>query len=103
MKISVIWWDLDGSPQTIDSLRSYLHAEGASPWSDVEGLHVKHWVVDPSANRWGAITVWDNEPGPGTPLPPQRATQLIGFEPTGRLSFDVDVTVQPAMITWRSA
>ncbi len=60
MKVTISWWDLDDSDQTIDSLRVYLREEGVSPWAEIHGLRLKFWISDRSRNRWGAVMVWDS-------------------------------------------
>lgn len=94
MKVAIAWWDLTGSTQTIDSLREYLRDEGVKPWASVPGLRVKLWISDRAGNRWGAVTVWEQPPAAGQPLPPHRALELIGYPPTEQVSFDVEATVE---------
>ena len=46
MRAMIAWWDLDGSGQTIDSLREFLRDEGVQPWHAVRGLCLKFWIAD---------------------------------------------------------
>lgn len=94
MKVTIAWWSLDRSGQTIDSLREYLRDEGVQPWSAVEGLRLKLWIADREANRWGALMVWESAEAARAPLPPNRAADLIGYPPTHRASFDVEATAE---------
>lgn len=93
MKATITWWDLDKSDQTIDSLREYLRDGAVSAWADVAGLRLKFWVADRAGNRWGAVMLWESDPG-DQPLPPHRAAELIGYPPTERVRFDVEATVE---------
>jgi hypothetical protein len=93
MRASISWWDLSRSTQTIDSLRTYLACEGVKPWLKVDGLLLKFWISDRSTNRWGAVMVWDSHADPHAPLPPNRATELIGYPPTERLSSEVEAMI----------
>lgn len=94
MKVTVSWWDLSTSEQTIDSLRTHLRDEGVEPWTQVHGLRLKLWVSDRSTNRWGAVMLWESAAGPDAPLPPNRATELIGYPPTHRMTTDVEAIVE---------
>src|SRR5262245_21000190 len=87
MKATIAWWDLTDSEQTIDSLRAYLRDEGVAPWESVKGLRLKFWVADRAGNRWGAVMLWETDPG-DQPLPPHRAAELIGYPPTERVRFE---------------
>ena len=93
MQVSIAWWQLDESEQTIASLREYLRDEGVSPWHEVFGLCLKLWIADPEHNRWGAIMLWESPADATQPLPPNRATELIGYPPTQRTSFEVEASV----------
>jgi trans-2,3-dihydro-3-hydroxyanthranilate isomerase len=93
MKATIAWWDLTGSPQTIDTLRTYLAQEGVKPWAAVKGLLLKFWISDPKTNRWGAVMLWDGSADAATPMPPNRATDLIGYAPTLRMSSDIEALV----------
>lgn len=101
MRMSVIWWELDFSEQTIDTLNDHLTAEGIAAWAEVANLHEKYWIADPERNRWGAVMVWDSEPAAEQAMPPNRASELIGFPPTHRLSFDVVAMTCPGQAIWR--
>jgi hypothetical protein len=93
MQVSIAWWQLDESEQTIESLREYLRDEGAEPWADVTGLCLKLWVADHEHNRWGAVMCWEKADSAEQPLPPNKAAELIGYPPTHRTSFDVEASV----------
>ena len=94
MKATISWWDLSASDQTIDSLRVYLRDEGVAPWTEVHGMRLKLWISDREANRWGAVMVWDSTADLTAPMPPNRATELIGYPPTLRMSTDVEAVVE---------
>jgi hypothetical protein len=94
MKVSISWWNLDESEQTIDSLREYLRDEGVEPWHAVTGLGLKMWIADRESNRWGAVMVWESAEDTRQQLPPNRANDLIGYPPELRTSFDVEATVE---------
>jgi hypothetical protein len=94
MKVTIAWWSLDESEQTIESLREYLHDEGVQPWYTVEGLCLKLWIADHEHNRWGAVMLWESADSDQQPLPPNRAADLIGYPPTHRTAFDIEASVQ---------
>ena len=94
MKAIVSWWDLSGSDQTIDTLRVYLREEGVTPWEQVQGLRLKFWISDRSTNRWGAVMLLESTADRTAPMPPNRATELIGYPPTQRMSADVEAIVE---------
>ncbi|MCX3062913.1 hypothetical protein [Streptomyces beihaiensis] len=94
MRVDIAWWDLDGSPQTIDTLRELLRDGTVDEWSHVPGLRLKFWMADRDRNRWGAVMLWQAE-RPAT-LPPNRAAQLIGRPPTHRACFEVEATAEGA-------
>jgi trans-2,3-dihydro-3-hydroxyanthranilate isomerase len=91
VRVDIAWWELDGTRQTIESLRAHLR-DDAPPWADVPGLRLKFWVADEEHNRWGAVMVWESAP-PAT-LPPNRAAELIGRRPDHRLRFDVEAVIE---------
>jgi hypothetical protein len=93
MKAIISWWDLDGSEQSIDSLRADLRHQGVRVWTETHGLVLKLWVSDRENNRWGAVQVWEND-GPGDQSPPNRAAKIIGYPPTHRFSFDIEASVE---------
>jgi hypothetical protein len=93
MKTTIAWWDLSGSSQTIETLNAYLADEGVAPWSGIDGLLLKFWMSDATSNRWGAVMVWSDTADRAAPLPPNRATELIGYPPTERLSADLQAIV----------
>jgi hypothetical protein len=96
MRATIAWWDLAGSGQTIDSLRGALHEDGIEAWTQVPGLRLKFWISDRKTGRWGAVMLWDEEADPAAPLPPNLATELIGYPPTLRLAAHVEaVAVGP--------
>jgi hypothetical protein len=94
MRATISWWDLSGSDQTIDSLRVYLRDEGVEPWTQVYGMRLKFWVSDRQTNRWGAVMLWDDLADLTAPMPPNRATELIGYPPTLRMATDVEAIVE---------
>jgi hypothetical protein len=93
MHAEVVWWDLAGSGQTIESLRDYLRDESIPAFSQVAGLRLKIWISDPATSRWGAILLWDSEEAARQPLP-SRATALIGSPAVVRCGFDVEATIE---------
>ena len=93
MKATISWWDLAKSDQTIDSLRVYLREEGVKPWSQINGLRLKFWISDQHTNRWGAVMLWESTADLTAPMPPNRATELIGYPPTDRMSTDIEAIV----------
>ncbi|MEV0035778.1 hypothetical protein [Streptomyces sp. NPDC050804] len=98
MNVTIAWWDLTGSEQTIDSLREYLRGgDGVPQWTSVKGLRLKFWISDRPGNRWGAVMLWESaEAGEQQSLPPHRAARLIGYPPTERVRFEVEATVEGA-------
>ncbi|WP_431989739.1 hypothetical protein [Streptomyces albogriseolus] len=94
MKATISWWDLTGSGQTIDSLRAYLRDEGVEPWTEVHGMRLKFWISDRETNRWGAVMLWDSGADLTAPMPPNRATELIGHPPAVRMLSDVEALVE---------
>jgi hypothetical protein len=94
MIVSVAWWDLSRSDQTIDSLRTYLRDEGVHPWGSVKGLRLKFWISDRPGNRWGAVMLWESADARRQQLPPHRAAELIGYPPTERVQFEVEATIE---------
>ncbi|MEF9907239.1 hypothetical protein [Streptomyces sp. P9-A2] len=94
MKATIAWWDLAGSGQTIDSLRVYLRDEGVEPWTEVHGMRLKFWISDRETNRWGAVMLWDSGADLTAPMPPNRATELIGYPPAVRMLSDVEAVVE---------
>lgn len=94
MIVTIAWWDLQDSDQTVDSLRTYLRDDGVAPWSEVPGMLLKQWIADRENDRWGAIMVWDGPESANGPLPPNHATTLIGYPPGHRLRFEVEASLQ---------
>ncbi|GGK76182.1 hypothetical protein [Streptomyces flaveus] len=94
MRVDIAWWDLDGSPQTIESLREHLRNEAVGPWTKVPGLLLKLWMADSGANRWGAVMLWEADRPADGALPANRAAELIGGPPTHRERFEIEATVE---------
>ncbi len=94
MKASIIWWDLNKSSQTIDSLRFYLKKEGVEVWKNVKGMLIKFWVSNPKENLWGAVMIWQDEQYMHQVLPPNRALELIGYPPAHRFVFDIEAIIE---------
>ncbi|WP_405588422.1 hypothetical protein [Streptomyces sp. NBC_01092] len=94
MKATISWWDLSASDQTIESLRAHLRDEGVEPWARIHGLRSKFWISDPQTDRWGAVMLWESTADLTAPLPPNRATELIGYPPTLRMAADVEAFVE---------
>jgi len=94
MKATIAWWDLSRSDHTIDSLRTHLRDEGVEQWTHVHGMRLKFWISDRGSNRWGAVMLWESTADPTAPLPPNRATELIGYPPTCRMTTDVEAVVE---------
>ena len=88
MHADIVWWDLSGSGESIESLREYLRKESVSAFAEVPGLRLKVWISDHQASRWGAILLWESEEASRQPLP-SRALELIGYPPTVVAGFDV--------------
>ncbi|MER5479742.1 hypothetical protein ABT026_22645 [Streptomyces sp. NPDC002734] len=93
MRVVIAWWDLEGSGQTITSLRDFLRDEAVDRFSQVPGLRLKVWISDRSADRWGAVFLWESEQAAEAPVP-ARAAELIGRPPTVRHAFDVEATAE---------
>ena len=93
MRTVIVWWDLSGSAQTIDSLRTYLRDESVAAFAGVPGLRFKMWIADPHTNRWGAVLLFESAEAAAQPLP-SRAAALIGYPPTQSHVFDVEATVE---------
>ncbi|MGK4581615.1 hypothetical protein [Kitasatospora sp. HPMI-4] len=104
MRAVVVWWDLDGSGQTVASLRSFLREEAVESWARVRGLRLKLWISDSEGGRerWGAIFLWESAEAAEQPLP-TRAGELIGRPPAHRSSFDVEATTEGLFSTARLA
>ncbi|MGW2185995.1 hypothetical protein [Streptomyces sp. NPDC001667] len=98
MRVVVVWWDLSASRQTVASLRDFLRTEAVDSWAQVAGLRLKLWISDTegpegSAERWGAVFVWESPEAARQPLP-TKAGELIGYPPAHRSSFDVEATTE---------
>ncbi|MEV5595086.1 hypothetical protein [Streptomyces sp. NPDC052496] len=96
MRADIAWWELDGSPQTIDSLRAHLRDGAADAWCDVPGLRLKFWMADRQHNRWGAVMLWES--GRPAVLPANRAAELIGRPPDHRAGFGIEAMVEGAYV-----
>lgn len=94
MRMDIAWWDLDGTPQTIDSLREHLRDSTLARWAAVPGLRLKYWIADHEHNRWGAVMLWEAERPQLDQLPPNEAARLIGGPPTVRQIFRVEAAAQ---------
>jgi trans-2,3-dihydro-3-hydroxyanthranilate isomerase len=95
MKMEIAWWDLEGSPATVQSLERHLNEHGVvHNWQAVEGLREKFWIADPDGKRWGAVMVWDGE-RPAS-LPENLAASLVGSPITHRDRFEVQAAVRGA-------
>ncbi|MGQ4388343.1 hypothetical protein [Streptomyces sp. SAS_270] len=94
MRLDIVWWDLDQSSATIDSLREHLRQDAVEQWAGVRGLRLKFWMADRDRNRWGAVMVWEGD-RPQV-LPPNRASELIGCPPTHRSVFTAEAVVEGA-------
>jgi trans-2,3-dihydro-3-hydroxyanthranilate isomerase len=93
MKMEIAWWDLEGSPATVDGLGRHVRQDSvADSWQAVAGLHEKFWIADRDGNRWGAVMIWDDERP--AELPPNRAADLIGAPVTHRDHFEVQASVR---------
>jgi hypothetical protein len=95
MRVSVVWWQLDGSAQTIDSLATYLREEAVARFATMPGLVLKAWISDRERNRWGAVLLWESAEAAARPLS-ARAAELIGFGPAEQAHFDVEAITQGA-------
>jgi hypothetical protein len=94
VKLEIAWWDLDGSPQDVESLRAHLRDGVTDDWAEVPGLRVKFWIADPDRNRWGAVMVWETDRPADRPLPANRAADLIGRPPDHRMRCDVEAVAE---------
>lgn len=94
MIVDIVWWDLDGSTQTIESLKAHLGEDTVGRWTNVPGLRVKHWIADAEKNRWGAIMLWEGDRPPAHLLPPNDAQNLIGLPVAERSRFTVEATAE---------
>ncbi|MEU5898903.1 hypothetical protein [Streptomyces venezuelae] len=95
MRVDVAWWHLDGTPQTIDSMREHLRDHTLDRWTQVPGLRLKIYFADRERNRWGAVMLWEtDERPPLDELPPNAALALIGRQPDVRATFEAEGTVE---------
>ena len=81
MTVTIAWWDLAESDETIEALEQDLR-ELDRAWHEVKGLRVKLWIADRENSRWGAVMWWDPDVPADQQLPPNRAAELIGRPPT---------------------
>ncbi|MFE0643182.1 hypothetical protein ACFW2Y_16440 [Streptomyces sp. NPDC058877] len=98
MHAVIVWWDLAGSGQTVESLRSFLRDEAVDRFAEVAGLRLKFWISDAAQQRWGAVLLWESAEAAAAPMAP-RAAELIGRPPATVLSFDVEATVEGLFTT----
>ncbi|WP_369869748.1 PhzF family phenazine biosynthesis protein [Burkholderia cepacia] len=101
MIVDIVWWNLDGSEQSIESLKARVDDSTLARWSNVPGLREKHWIADEDRNRWGAIMLWDGERPPAHLLPPNDAQKLIGLPVAERLRFSVEASAASGEIAAR--
>ncbi|WP_063792421.1 hypothetical protein [Streptomyces atriruber] len=95
MRVDVAWWHLDGTPQTIESMREHLRDHTLDRWTQVPGLRLKIYFADQEQNRWGAVMLWEtDERPPLDELPPNAALALIGRPPDIRATFQAEGTVE---------
>ena len=93
MRVDIAWWNLDGSGQSIESLREHLRGASVEPWKEVSGLRLKFWIADRTSNRWGAVMLWQGDRRPDQ-LPRNRALELIGAPPAEQARFQIEATVE---------
>jgi trans-2,3-dihydro-3-hydroxyanthranilate isomerase len=98
MIVDIVWWNLDGSPQTIESLKARVDEPTIARWSNVAGLREKHWIADTAKNRWGAIMLWEGERPSAHLMPPNDAQAAIGLPVAERLRFSVEASAASAQI-----
>ncbi len=98
MIVDIVWWDLDGSTQTIASLKAHLNDDVIGRWTKVPGLRMKHWIADPEKNRWGAMMLWDEDRPPLHLLPPNDAQNLIGLPVAQRARFAVAASAASSVL-----
>ncbi|WEH36695.1 hypothetical protein PZB75_27095 [Streptomyces sp. AM 4-1-1] len=89
----IVWWNLEESGQTIESLREFLRAEAVDRFSHVTGLRLKFWISDQDTNRWGAVLLWESVEAAAAPIP-GRAAELIGYPPSHHFSFTIEATTE---------
>ena len=102
MRVTIAWWDLSRSAQTIASLRAILRDEAVDRFAQVPGLRLKLWIADEANDRWGAVMLWESAQASAAPLP-ACAAELIGYPPTHRHEFDVEATTEGLYDTVRLA
>lgn len=84
----VVWWDLAGSAQTIDSLHRRLPRQDRIGAGTDTPRHLVSWMHDRPGNRWGAVLMSESsDVVHWTVL--LAATELIGYPPTDRWSFEL--------------
>lgn len=94
MTVDIVWWNLDGSTQTIESLRTHLSNGTIERWKNVPGLRLKLWIADAETNRWGAIMLWDQTRPASYLMPQNEAQNLIGLPVAQRARFSIDASVE---------
>lgn len=94
MKVTIAWWDLTNSTQTIESLRYYLRDKAVETWENIKGMRLKYWISDTANNLWGAVMIWESAAYMKQVLPPNHATELIGYPPTLRFVFDIEAMIE---------
>ena len=93
MLFRIVLWSLADSTTTIGDLRRYLRDESVEAFEEVPGLRFKAWISDESADRWGAVYLWESREAAEQELP-SRARELIGKAPDLVEEFDVEATVE---------
>ncbi|WP_256106894.1 YdhR family protein [Streptomyces sp. ODS05-4] len=93
MHAVIVWWDLQGSAQTVESLRPFLRDEAVDRFARVPGLRLKLWLSDSERQRWGALLLWESAEAAAVELAP-RAAEVIGHPPAEVTAFDVEATVE---------
>ncbi len=93
MIVSMSFWHLGPSIQTIESMRVHLLQEGVDEWRGVAGLNRKIWLSDPEQNLWGAVMFWSSREAHMQSLPPNRSLELIGHPPSFRGLFQQEASV----------
>ncbi|MDQ1682633.1 MAG: hypothetical protein QOG52_1511 [Frankiaceae bacterium] len=97
MFVRTVQWDLENSPMTIPSLRTYLRDESVDAFAAVPGLRLKVWIANDEANTWGAIFVWESRAAMVAAGPmPSRAKALIGKDPSTISEYEVEASIEGA-------
>lgn len=93
MLVRIAWWELKGSPVSIEKLRDYLADESVEAFSHVEGLRFKAWISDRATNRWGAVYLFESAEAAAQEMP-SRAAEIIGKPPDNKEDFEVEATIE---------